>query len=154
MIEEFICQVYLPKTNISNIGELRWYMFTKKDTQNEHLPPTRAAFMPYLSRTNYQVLEWKRADQPHPNLPDPSLFGLEITDNSYTPVTCLLPCAPESVIQLVRCSCLKGQCAVHFNCRSHSLICTELCRCGGDENLCKNIENMNEVYLSDSDDDI
>ena len=31
--EKFICQVCLPGTKISDIDELRWYMFTKKDTQ-------------------------------------------------------------------------------------------------------------------------
>ena len=141
LIEKFICHVYLPGTKVSDIGELNWYMFTKKDTQNENLPPARAALIPYILKTNYQVLEWKRADQPHPNLPDPLHFGWEMTVQSYTPVTCLLPCAPDSVIQLVGCSCLKGQCAVHCKCRTHSLICAELCRCGGGENLCKNNEN-------------
>ena len=154
LIEKFICQVYLPGTKISDIGELRWYMFTKKDTQNENLPPTRAALTPYISRTNYQVLEWRRADQPHPNLPDPLHFGWEKAGESYTPVTCLLPCAPDSVIQLVRCSCLKGQCAVNCKCRTHSLVCTELCRCGGDENLCTNYENEDETLLIESDDEL
>ena len=114
-------------------------MFTKKETQNENLPPAIAALTPYILRTNYQVLEWKRADQPHPNLPDSLHFGWEMTGQSYPPVTCLLPCALDSVIKLVRCSCLKEQCAVHCKCHTHSLICTELYRCG-DENLCKNNE--------------
>ena len=137
LIEKFICQVYLPGTTISDIGELRWFMFTKKDLHNENLPPTKGALTPYISRTDYQVLEWKSADKPNPNLPDPLHFGWEMTGQSYTPVTCLLPCAPDSVIQLVRCSCLKGQCVVNCKCRTHSLVCTELCRCSCDENLCK-----------------
>ena len=96
------------------------------------------------------MLEWKHADQQHPNLPDPLHFGWEMT--FHLRVSFLVH--QDSVIQLVRCSCLKGQCAVHCKCHTNSLICTELCRCGGDENLCKNNENEDETHLSEYDDDL
>ena len=157
LIEKFICQVYLPNTKIADIGELRWYMFTKKDTQSENLPPTKAALTPYMLRAHYQVMEWKRSNNPHPNLPDPSHFGWDIAkDSNYTPVLCNLPCAPKSVLVLVKCSCIKGQCAVNCKCKKkQSLRCTKLCKCGGDEDICKNGEiEDDETCQWDSEDEL
>jgi hypothetical protein len=157
LIEKFICQVYYPGTNISNIGDLRWWMFTKKDYQGENLPPTRASLTPYVDRVRYQTIEWCCADQPFPNLPSPLHFGWELKEdsNQYAPVMCLLPCAPETVLQLIRCSCVKRKCAPPCKCHSHNLKCTELCLCGGDEEMCDNHGDYtnNEDSLEDIDDD-
>ena len=152
LIERFICHVYLPGTTISDIGLLRWYMFTKKGTQSKNLPPTRSTLTPYILRTHYKVMEWRRANQQHPNRPEPSHFGWEMVEHQYSPVMCTLLCAPESILQLVRCSRLKGRCAVHCKCQTQSLRCTELCKCGGDEDLCENNDvEDNKSDFRDSD---
>lgn len=142
-IEKFICQVYVPGTKISDIGELRWWMFTKKETHGENLPPTRASLTPYVDRVRYQAIEWYRADQPYPDLPSPLHFGWECKEKNdhYAPVMCMLPCAPETVLQLIRCSCVKRKCAPPCKCLSHNLKCTELCVCGGDEDMCDNCDD-------------
>lgn len=152
LIEKFICQVYVPDTNISDIGELRWWMFTKKETQGENLPPTRASLIPYVDRVRYQTIEWCRADQPYPNLPSPLNFGWELKNDHYAPVMCMLPCAPETVLQLIRCSCVKRKCAPPCKCLSHDLKCTELCVCGGDEDMCDNCDE--HTRHEDSSDDL
>ena len=48
---------------------------------------------------------------------------------TYVPIMCLLPCAPETLLQW---------CAPPCKCYSYNLKCTELCVCGGEE-LCKNL---------------
>jgi len=65
IIEKFICNVYVPSTNIQDIGKL----FMKRIIQGSGLPPTRAALTPFIKRVNFQVLVWKSAGKSHPNLP-------------------------------------------------------------------------------------
>lgn len=155
LVEQFICQVYLPGKSISDIGELRWWMFTKKAVQSENLPPTRSSLTPYILRVHYQVLEWRSADKQHPNLPEPSQFGWEKSGNQYFPTMSSTLCAPECLLNLVRCGCEKGRCVVSCKCKGQSLRCTEMCKCGGDEELCDNndFEAIEKEPL-DSEDDL
>ena len=48
-------------------------------------------------------MDCKCAGQPQPNLPQ----WWQMTGHNYTPVMCIFPCAPESVIHLVRYSCIR-----------------------------------------------
>lgn len=134
-------------------GELRWRLFTRKDVQSEALPPTRSSLVPFIQRAHYQVLEWRSACNPHPQLPDPTKFGWEKSTNHHSPVMSLNACAPEWLINLVRCGCKKGRCAVNCKCKSQSLKCTEICNCGGDEDKCDNNDLEIEANDFDSDND-
>ena len=42
-IERFVCQLYLPRTDITTAKELKWFLFKKKQAQSDKLPPTQAA---------------------------------------------------------------------------------------------------------------
>ena len=42
-VEMFVCQFFLPNTNISTVKALRWWLFKKKQAKSERLPPTLAA---------------------------------------------------------------------------------------------------------------
>ena len=57
-IEELVCRVYSPKSDIKTISELRWAMFKKNQTTSEGLPPTRNALRLAVSRANYQCIIW------------------------------------------------------------------------------------------------
>ena len=39
-IEKLVCQLYQPKTHISRVKDMRWFLFRKKQAQSEKLPPT------------------------------------------------------------------------------------------------------------------
>jgi len=40
-LEEFVCQLYEPGTFSTNVGDLRWRLFAKKQSEAQKLPPTR-----------------------------------------------------------------------------------------------------------------
>ena len=50
-----------------------------------------------------------------------------------------LPPAPEAIIQLVKCGCIKTRCSTNRrNCRKAELKCTNLCSCADSGDLCDN----------------
>ena len=42
------------------------------------------------------------------------------------------PTVPDSILQLIRCTCSKNHCAGRCSCRQHDMPCTELCKCDPD----------------------
>lgn len=43
MLERYICQLYIPSTQLSRVKEARWLLFSRKQYTDEQLPPTEAA---------------------------------------------------------------------------------------------------------------
>lgn len=95
-VERFICQVHVPKTEIKEIGELRWWFFTRKQFGTEFIPPTQTSLEPAILRAHLQAMEWNRCDLPDPNLPHKQiLVGLKRTiDGSQS-------CAPTHLLLLM-----------------------------------------------------
>ncbi|XP_015750019.1 PREDICTED: uncharacterized protein LOC107329879, partial [Acropora digitifera] len=156
-IEKLVFQVYVPNTVIDNLKELRWWLFRKKHAQSENLPPTPAALWQAINRANYQALVWNLDTVPEPQLPSPGTFGWKSQDEKWVPVTTSLPPAPEAIIQLVKCGCIKTRCSTNrCNCRKTELKCTNLCSCADSGDLCdtdaddKDVEEM-QYESGDSD---
>ena len=42
-------------------------------------------------------------------------------------------------MELVKCSCATSKCSGWYSCKAHNLICTELCKCEGAEDICNNV---------------
>ena len=57
--------------------------------------------------------------------------------------------APESVLQLIKCGCVKSMCM----CREHNVQCTELCACEADPESCQNVDSTPSDE-SDTDDEV
>lgn len=161
-LEEFICQFYIPKTTLTDIGAVRWFLFTQKQCQDEKLPPTRSSLNQALLRTHLKCLEWNQDLVQHPKNPSPSDFGWKKVGSVYEPVPCTKPCAPDFILELCRCSCSQRRCSPPCTCQSNGLKCTEMCKCEGNPDRCLNMGecgksddenlNVNEIY-SESDDD-
>jgi hypothetical protein len=137
-----VCQFFLPKTDISTVTELRWWLFKKKQAQSFRLPPTFAALYQEILRSHYQLLVWNNDDVSNPALPSPSDFGWkwEEDEKSWTPVMTTLPPAPNAIVHLVRCNCQKQMCSNNrCQCRKASLNCTELCGCCDNDGDCENM---------------
>ena len=62
--EKFVCQLYLPKTSITTVKELRWFLFRKKQAQSDRLPPTQAALYQAILR-DYEMMKWERNEKAH-----------------------------------------------------------------------------------------
>ena len=150
-LERFICRVYQNNKKNNTLSDLRWMMFRTKQALSEKLPPTRATLLPALKRANYQAMIWFNDIQARPVLPSPVGHGWIMQDNRLVPVMCDLPCAPDFIIQLVRCSCTKNRCVPPCKCASVQLVCTEMCSCNGDETCCDNVKrDVEESETSDS----
>src|SRR6476661_5012462 len=111
-----------------SLADLRWSFFSKKQAQGDKIPPTLSALSPAIRRSHYQCIEWERDVEPHPKLPAACGYGWYLENGKYEPVMCDLPCAPEEVLHLVRCSCTKDRCVPPCKCASQTpqLTCTEM----------------------------
>ena len=66
---------------------------------------------------------WNQDDKSHWNLSSPIGHGWTLAEGIIITVIYNKSCIPEFVLQLVKCL-------------ANSLRCTEMCRCGADEDLC------------------
>ena len=150
-IEKFVCQLYLPKTEMCSVKELRWWLFRKKQAQSERLPPTQAALKQAILRAHYQLLVWNNDVVANPSLPSPENFGWTLEGNQWIPIMTKLPPAPQAIIHLVKCKCAKERCSTNrCQCRKNGLNCTDLCGCSDGGESC---ENVNDGEDNDSGDD-
>ena len=75
-------------------------------------------------------------------------------NNEWLPVMTRLPPAPEAVIHLVKCGCVKQRCETnHCQCRKAGLNCTDLCRCSDNGEKCENKEQITLLEDTDNEDD-
>ena len=63
-----------------------------------------------------------------------------------------MPPAPEAIIEMVKCGCVKQQCSTN-RClfRKVGLICTELYACSDDDKPCENALQEDDEYIDDND---
>ena len=76
-IEKFVCQLYIPKTTMTEVKELRWWLFRKKLAQSERLPPTSAALNKAILPAHYQAMVWNNDRVASPHLLSPQSYGWE-----------------------------------------------------------------------------
>ena len=58
-LEIYIFKLYQPDTAIVRLTEFRWWMFRRKQAESNKLPPSRAAFLESVKRSQYQCIIWK-----------------------------------------------------------------------------------------------
>ena len=135
-LELYMCQLYVPLTQIKTVKELRWFLFSKRQYSDEKLPPTKAALEQMIKRANYVALVWKECGTPHPDLPEPTSHGWSQDGDRLQAIpTTLLP-APKALLELIKCGC-RGSCiTISCSCRRHNLKCTDMC--GSCEEKCQN----------------
>ena len=78
----------------------------------------------------YDSNDLEKANENHPQLPDPTNLGWtrDPESNQYAPVRCINPPAPDAVLYLIKCGC-KRECEARCSCRKNNIPCTELCGC-------------------------
>ena len=137
-----MCQLYIFKTSLISVKDLRWRLFRKKQGQSENLPPTLGTLRQAVLRAHYQAMVWANDVVANPIMQSPEEYGWEKEEDRCIPVMTCLPPAPEAIIELVKCGC-KTQCASNrCQCRRAELQCTGLCSCyDEDDEPCKNVPN-------------
>lgn len=150
-IEEFICTVYLPHTTIVTVEKLRWWMFSKKQSQSERLPPSQDALHQAILRAHYQAMMWCNDITPNPDIPPPNAYGWTLEVGTWVPIMTTQPPAPKAVLTLVKCNCSKSRCQTNrCTCRKAAMNCTDMCGCS---ELDKDCYNMAQGQEPDDDDD-
>ena len=136
------------------MNELRWSLFKKKLAQSESLPPTHGALREAILRAHYQTMVWNNDKVPNPNIPSPENYGWKKDNDEWLPVMTTTPPAPEAIIEMVKCGCVKQRCSTNrCQCRKAGLTCTELCACSDDDEPCENSlqEDDSDEYIDDND---
>ncbi|CAH3164811.1 unnamed protein product, partial [Porites lobata] len=127
-VEQLVCRMSKPKTDIKTVKALRWSLFKKNQAESERLPPTQGALHQAILRAHYQLLVWNNDHVANPVLPSPEGYGWQDEDGKWVPVMTNLPPAPEAIIQLVRCKCAKSRCSNNrCQCQKAGIVCTDLC---------------------------
>ena len=70
-VEKFVCKIYESLTEITNIDQMRVYLFSKE------LSPTSDALKLHISRTHYQTTVWLNTTVPAQERMDPETCGWE-----------------------------------------------------------------------------
>ncbi len=120
--------------------------------------------MPWLNMFRELLinLQLRRSIQQCPEIPSPDGRGWTIDNSEDSPTLqidwCDLPPAPESMLELMHCTCKKSKCKLSSNyvvtagskskcCAEISLRCTQLCTCVGCDNLQE--DSMSDEDLED-----
>ena len=120
----------MPKTKMSRVKDLRWWLFKKRQAQSEILPPTEDALHSAILRSHYQMIVWNNDKVANPELPSPGNYGWNMINNEWVAVMATEKPASEAVLHLVKCGCTKTQCTtMQCNCKKAGLYCTDLCMC-------------------------
>ena len=57
-IEAFVYQLYEPGTVMTNVGDLRWRLFTKKQLEDQKLSPRKGTLYEVIAWEHYQAMLW------------------------------------------------------------------------------------------------
>ncbi len=89
----------------------RFNLFRLGKHSEELFPPTNDSLGKHILRANYQAAIWRRSLEQAQDLPGPVGNGWQLSDDGALEIYwCDLPCAPESVLMTVQCSCKTGGC--------------------------------------------
>lgn len=142
-MEKFICNLYIPGTRLTSVGDVRWELYTKKQAPLESLPPTKGALIPAIQRAHYQAAIWNNSHIAAYSMPAPTDFGWRLEDKRFRPVENMSSSIPEGIMDFIKCGCTKGKCNKgKCKCAINKINCTELCKCGGEEDTCDNNLNV------------
>ena len=97
-LEQFICTVYQPQTQIVLLKKLRWWLFKKKQAESERLPPCPDALRQAYLRAHHLTIIWNLDTVPQPVIPPPDNYEWKQEDGGWTPVMTTQLSAPESVL--------------------------------------------------------
>ena len=93
-------------SSFPDVNSARKELFTKKNTQFDHLPPTSASLYQHILRAFYQAcFVWGEALIKNPNLPSPEQWGWQRCGQKLTVKWTTLDSVSEMCKELCKCSC-------------------------------------------------
>ena len=115
------------------------------------MPPNQDSLHKHIQRANFQTAIYKQSLIPNQDIPAPEENGWKIEDGKLAIHWMTLPPAPQSIMELLRCSCKKTKCALRkCSCFANNLNCTDLCSCTNCENTKPDSDEINYDPEEDS----
>jgi len=154
-LKEITCHMYLPSTNTREVNQLRYQLFCARrgEVESSQLPPCEDCLFMHVLRANYQAAIWRKCLQSHPSVPDPKDYGWTTDPDGKLVIQWMRGSpAPEAVLQLLSCQCVRSCKLPHCTCLSNGLKCTDMCRPQTCNNQPSEHDEEMEVELMDSDD--
>ena len=134
LFEQFIIFMYDKTSTCSSVDEARKDLFTRKGRSIDLIPPTSAALLQHVKRSAYQAGHvWGQALVSSPALPTPAEWGWSKISEEWHPLWSTLQQASVSCMEFMKCGCNPDKgCRGRCKCLKNQLVCTTLCKCGGD----------------------
>lgn len=144
ILQRFVCQLYGINTSTTDEARYNKFCHSKRTPEPQQLPPTSDALLCHCKRVNYVTKVIKSSLNADVDVPSPDGYGWHIVDGKLEIQWFLREIAPESVLNLVACSCKRSGCVPEkCVCKEFNLPCTDLCTC----NCIK--ENEDELISGD-----
>ena len=153
-IQLFTCHLYATTGSTDEVNELRCQLFCAKlgQVESSQLPPCRYCLhMHVLRANNYQASIWKCCLQTQPFVADPKDCGWKTDGEGHLAIEWMrTPPAPDAVLELLSCKCLRSCKLLRCTCLANGLACTNICKLQACSNQKK--EEQFAFELGDSDD--
>ena len=133
-LSKYVCHLYGDEDQ-PDVNLVRFLMFKAGKYEDEMLPPNKDSLLQHIYCAAYQCYIWRTATQPILNLSNVTRHGWYIDKNGKVSVKWMSqPPAPDSILLLVNCKCVKGCETNRCLCRKLGLKCMDVYKCSD----CKN----------------
>ena len=157
-IQKFVCELYGHKEEDTNKVRYKIYAAKHGHLDPKSIPPCADSLRQHSLRACYQVHIWRKSLESYPTIPSPVSFGWDqnedgdfvISWNNVNP-------APDEVLEMMFCTCMKKCVRGSCQCVDNSLQCTDACV----KHDCDNFQSTKDAFeyedsdgFDDDDDDI
>ena len=150
-LQEITCRMYLPSPRTTEVNKLCYQICARRaEVDSSQLPPCEDCLSMHILRANYQAAIWRRCLEPSPFVPNPTDCGWTTDEDGNLVVEWMRgSSAPDAVLQLLSCKCVRSCKLPVCTCLSDGLKCTDMCRL----QTCSNqaTEDEPQAELTDSD---
>lgn len=156
-MQEFVCRMYAYSTTSRDVNDLRYQIFNAKrgDVESSQLPPCKDCLHMHVLRANYQTAIWRRCLERQPVVPDPKSSGWTTDQEGNLTIEWMRgPPAPEAVLQLLSCKCVRACKLPDCVCLVNQLKCTYMCKlqtCANQRKEDEDNKALDEEASDDSD---
>jgi len=128
--EQFILSLYGARDSVQSLNELRYLnMMSTRYVPFERLPPTTRSAYFHCLRVHLQTSTWLSLR----TVMDKEDSGFVVKNGELQPIITDMKPAPPELLQVIRCSCCKGeQLCLSCSCSKKRLPCSIHCKCGGE----------------------
>ena len=131
VLERFVVLLYDRTSSLLKVKEARQELFCKKSREFDSIPPTKAALEQHIRRAVLQGAHtWGQTLLCQPALPSPADWGWQRQARRWSPYWTTLKQAKDTCYELIHCG-YKTACRGRCKCMKANLVCTGLCKCGG-----------------------